>query len=96
MSDDASIVETNYYLVTNLLLIMELGRGFKYFLQTSTRFPTTNLDLYIPRKLSTTEVNEIVVLGDLDDSRNLKTEAFSEEIPIQSDHDSDEECSTQG
>ena len=39
---------------------MNLGRGFKYFLQTTTRFPETNLDLYVPRKLSTTEVNDIV------------------------------------
>ena len=41
---------------------MNHGRGFKYFLQTTTRFPETNLDLYVPRKLSTTEVNEIAIV----------------------------------
>ena len=40
---------------------MNLGRGFKYFLQTgSTRFPETNLDLYSPRRLSTVDVIDIV------------------------------------
>lgn len=40
---------------------MNLGRGFKYFLQTgATRFPETNLDLYSPRRLSTVDVDDIV------------------------------------
>ena len=40
---------------------MNLGRGFKYFLQTgATRFPETNLDLYSPRRLSTVDVIDIV------------------------------------
>ena len=39
---------------------MSLGRGFKYFLRTTTRFPEINLDLYVPRKLSTTHVDEII------------------------------------
>ena len=40
---------------------MNLGRGFKYFLQTgATRFPETNLDLYAPRRLSTVDVIDIV------------------------------------
>ena len=40
---------------------MNLGRGFKYFLQTgATRFPETNLDLYSPRHLSTVDVIDIV------------------------------------
>ena len=40
---------------------MNLGRGFKYFLQTgATRFPETNLDLYSARRLSTVDVIDIV------------------------------------
>lgn len=73
---------------------MDLGRGFKYFLQTTTRFPTTNLDLYIPRKLSTTEVSEIVDLGNFDaDVIKTITEASTEETQVQSDDDSDDDSS---
>lgn len=42
---------------------MNLGRGFKYLLQTTTRFPDTNLDLYSPRKLSTTEFIGDIIVG---------------------------------
>ena len=55
---------------------MNLERGFKYFLKTSTRFPETNLDLYAPRRLSTIQVtglaNIFEDIGNASSTKNIK------------------------
>ena len=55
---------------------MNLERGFKYFLKTSTRFPETNLDLYAPRRLSTIQVTGLASIfediGNGSSTKNIK------------------------
>ena len=52
---------------------MNLERGFKYFLKTSTRFPETNLDLYAPRRLSTIQVTGLAnIFEDIENASSTK------------------------
>ena len=74
--------------VTNLLLIMNLGRGFRFLLQTTTRFPETNLDLYSPRTLST---SSHVGFSFNDEPFKIKFEQKLIAKPVTEESDSDDE-----
>ena len=60
---------------------MNLGRGFKYFVKT--RFPETNLDLYCPRRLSTSDVIDIVTESSHRSFADIECEPDSRNSPSQ-------------